>query len=105
MSINEQDIIKLANLAKLDLEYNSCPEFKNKLIDNLNNILHLVDQLQNVDTSNVEPMFHSDDSALQRLRPDYVLDDLNSYKELQSIAPTGAIESGLYLVPKVIDAC
>ena len=103
MSITEQDIKKLSNLAKLDLNLDANNvEFTDKLINNLNNILQLVEQLQSVDTTNIEPMVHSDEHAEQRLRPD-IITEHNVRDLMQDIAPTNSTESGLYLVPKVID--
>jgi aspartyl-tRNA(Asn)/glutamyl-tRNA(Gln) amidotransferase subunit C len=103
MSITKQDIEKLSNLAKLDLNLDANNfEFTDKLINNLNNILQLVEQLQSVDTTNIEPMVHSEEHAEQRLRPDIIAEH-NVRDLMQGIAPTNSTESGLYLVPKVID--
>ncbi len=105
MPITEQDIQKLSELSKLDLSLDTSiadVTFKNKLINNLNNILDLVEQLRNIDTSNIEPMIHADEHAKQRLRPDTVTED-NVRDIMQSTAPANSLESGLYLVPKVID--
>ncbi|WP_038834221.1 Asp-tRNA(Asn)/Glu-tRNA(Gln) amidotransferase subunit GatC [Pseudomonas aeruginosa] len=68
--------------------------------ETLNNILGLIDQMQAVDTSGVEPLAHPLE-ATQRLRPDAVTetDHRDAY---QTIAP--AVEEGLYLVPKVIES-
>ena len=59
----------------------------------------MVDQLQAVDTHNLEPMANPLD-ATQRLRPDKVTQS-NRRDAFQAIAP--AVENGLYLVPKVIE--
>ena len=100
MLITEQELFKLAELAKLDIDIDGTNY--NKVIQNLNNILELVEQLNNVDTNGIEPMFHADDLAKQRLRLDVVIEN-NTRDDLQNIAPANRIESGLYLVPKVID--
>ncbi|MEG7168327.1 Asp-tRNA(Asn)/Glu-tRNA(Gln) amidotransferase subunit GatC, partial [Pseudomonas aeruginosa] len=62
--------------------------------------LGLIDQMQAVDTSGVEPLAHPLE-ATQRLRPDAVTetDHRDAY---QTIAP--AVEEGMYLVPKVIES-
>ncbi len=101
MSITEQDIQKLAELAKLDIHTNNT-DFSNKLTDNLNNILKLFEQLHAVDTTNIEPMIHADDNAKQRLRADLVTEN-NVRDIMQQIAPPNSIDGGLYLVPKVIE--
>ena len=65
----------------------------------LTNILHLIEQLQTVDTKNVEPMAHPLDIN-QRLRADVVSEE-NDRDQLQTLAPS--TEAGLYLVPQVIE--
>ncbi len=102
-TITEQDLKKLAELAKLDLDIH--PDntvFKNKLIADLNNILNLVGELQSIDTSNIQPMVHADPQAKQRLRPDVVTEE-NIRDIIQKIAPPHSVEAGLYLVPQVIE--
>ena len=106
MLITQQDISKLAELAKLGLDVH--PDnlaniaFKDQLIADLNNILNLVDQLKSVDTSNITPLIHPDEQAKQRLRPDLVTEE-NVIGSMQVIAPLNSVEAGLYLVPKVIE--
>ena len=106
MLITQQDINKLAELAKLGLDVHSDNEanaiFKNQLIADLNNILILVEQLKNVDTNNITPLIHPDEHAKQRLRTDAVTEE-NVMDSMQSIAPLNSVEAGLYLVPKVIE--
>ncbi len=65
----------------------------------MNSILGLVDQMQAVDTSGIEPLAHPLEAS-QRLRPDQVTES-NQRDRYQAIAP--ATENGLYLVPKVIE--
>jgi aspartyl-tRNA(Asn)/glutamyl-tRNA(Gln) amidotransferase subunit C len=59
----------------------------------------MVDQLQAVDTREVEPMANPLD-AVQRLRTDAVTEE-NRREAFQAIAP--AVENGLYLVPRVVE--
>jgi len=65
----------------------------------MSNILKLIDQMQSVNTDNIEPLAHAFDSV-QRLRDDKVTES-NNRNELQKIAPES--EEGLFLVPKVIE--
>lgn len=65
----------------------------------MNSILGLVDQMQAVDTTGVEPLAHPLETT-QRLRPDQVTES-NQRDRYQAVAPS--TENGLYLVPKVID--
>ena len=95
MEVDDTVVKSIAQLAQLELT----PENIQENIDSMASILNLVDQMQSVDTSGIEPMAHPLD-ALQRLREDQVSEP--DQKELfQSIAP--ATENDLYLVPKVIE--
>ncbi|RDE19799.1 Asp-tRNA(Asn)/Glu-tRNA(Gln) amidotransferase subunit GatC [Motiliproteus coralliicola] len=95
MSLDRSEVEKIAHLARLQINESDIPEYA----DNLNNILALVDQMQQVDTSAVEPMANPLD-AVQRLRPDAVT-ETDQRENLQANAP--ATEDGLFLVPKVIE--
>lgn len=95
MSIQRNDIEKVAHLARLAISETEI----NDTTDRINKVLNLVDQLQTIDTSNIEPLAHPTE-AIQRLRADEVT-ETNQREVFQNIAP--AAESGLYLVPKVID--
>ena len=86
---------KIAQLAKLQISDEQINEVTGKLSD----ILGMVDQLQAQNTDDVVPMAHPMD-ATQRLRPDQV-SEANRREEFQAIAPN--TESGLYLVPRVIE--
>ncbi len=66
---------------------------------NLTDILAFVEQLNSVDTTGVEPLAHPLD-ATQRLRADEVT-ETNNREHFQKVAPE--TESGLYLVPQVIE--
>jgi aspartyl-tRNA(Asn)/glutamyl-tRNA(Gln) amidotransferase subunit C len=89
------EISKLAQLARINIE----PEMVNEVTDSITSILNLVNQLQAVDTTGIEPMAHPMD-VFQRLRADIVTEEVQR-DELQANAP--AVDKGLFLVPKVID--
>ena len=95
MSLNNNDIRKLATLARIQVDDAIIDDVAGKISD----ILAMVDQMQAQDTSTVEPMANPLD-AVQRLRRDEVSEP-NQREAFQAIAP--ATENGLYLVPKVID--
>ena len=95
MEVDDAVVKSIAQLAQLQLK----PEDIQENIDSMTSILNLVDQMQTVDTSGIEPMAHPLD-AVQRLREDEVSEP-NQQELFQSIAP--ATENGLYLVPKVIE--
>ncbi|VAX14683.1 Aspartyl-tRNA(Asn) amidotransferase subunit C @ Glutamyl-tRNA(Gln) amidotransferase subunit C [hydrothermal vent metagenome] len=95
MSLDKQDVEKIAHLARLGINEADVPAY----VQNLSSILDLVEQMNSVDTDNVQPMAHPTD-AVQRLREDEVREN-NQRERFQSIAPQ--VENGLYLVPKVIE--
>jgi aspartyl-tRNA(Asn)/glutamyl-tRNA(Gln) amidotransferase subunit C len=95
MAISEAEVKKVAHLARLAVPDDKLEAYTH----NLSNILNLVDQLSAVDTTGVEPMAHPLD-MMQRLRED-VVTETSHREKYQSVAPE--VESGLYLVPKVIE--
>tara|TARA_R110000787_G_scaffold167081_3_gene280058 strand:+ start:360 stop:647 length:288 start_codon:yes stop_codon:yes gene_type:complete len=95
MTIQQDEIEKIAELARIRIAPDEVAEVTSRIA----NILTLVDQLQAIDTAGIEPMANPLD-AVQRLRVDAVT-EANQRDAFQAIAP--AVESGLYLVPKVIE--
>ncbi len=95
MSLGPEDVEKIASLAALDIEADAVEAYAR----NLSEILTFVEQMNAVDTSQVAPMAHPQDMT-QRLRPDVVTES-DQREAFQRIAP--AVESGLYLVPRVIE--
>lgn len=95
MSLDSTDVQKIAHLARLQINDADIPEYAR----NLTNILDLVDQMQAVDTANVEPLDNPLD-AVQRLRADAVT-ETDQRDRLQTVAP--AVEIGLFQVPRVIE--
>ena len=95
MSLDHSDIEKIAHLARLAVDQDKVDSYAT----DLSNILTLVGQLEAADTDAVAPMAHPLHMA-QRLRPDEVTEQ-DHREEYQVVAPQ--VESGLYLVPKVIE--
>ena len=95
MALSLKDIQRLATLARIDLDERAALALQS----DLNAVLDLIDRLQSVDTSGVEPMTHPLDMAL-RLRDDMVT-ETDARQALQAGAPS--TEAGLYLVPRVIE--
>ncbi|MFI8482592.1 Asp-tRNA(Asn)/Glu-tRNA(Gln) amidotransferase subunit GatC [Pseudomonas sp. NPDC078700] len=95
MALERTEVEKIAHLARLGLNDSEIPQ----TTETLNNILGLIDHMQSVDTNGIEPLAHPLE-ATQRLRADEVT-ETNHRDDYQAIAP--AVESGLYLVPKVIE--
>lgn len=95
MSLTPEDVKKIAHLARLNLSADDIANYTTKL----SNILSFIEQMNQTDTSQIEPLAHSLDIS-QRLRIDQVSEpDLR--EKFQRIAPQ--VEAGLYLVPKVIE--
>lgn len=95
MAIEQDEIEKIAELARIRIAEDQIGQVTARITE----ILGMVDQLQAVDTSGVEPMANPLD-ATARLRADEVT-EINRREAFQAIAP--AVENGLYLVPKVIE--
>ena len=95
MSLAPDDVKNIAHLARLDIDEKNIDGYAK----NLSSILDLVEQMNAVDTSDVQPMAHPMDVA-QRLRADEVL-ETDQRDDFQKVAPK--TEDGLYLVPKVIE--
>lgn len=95
MALERSEVEKIAHLARLGLSDSELPQ----TTATLNSILGLIDTMQAVDTTGIEPLAHPLETT-QRLRADAVT-EANQRDTYQAIAP--AVESGLYLVPKVIE--
>jgi aspartyl-tRNA(Asn)/glutamyl-tRNA(Gln) amidotransferase subunit C len=99
MSLNSQDIDRIANLARLAL----APDQAQRMQTQINDFFNIVEQMRAVDTTGIEPLAHPvaaiQDIAL-RLRED-IASEPNQREANQRSAPS--VERGLFLVPKVIE--
>ena len=95
MPISENDVTRVARLARLRATEAEIPQYQ----AGLDGILDLVAQLHESVTDHIEPMAHPQDIFL-RLREDQVTED-DERDLFQECAP--AVENGLYLVPRVIE--
>lgn len=91
----EIDVKKVAMLSRIRLTDAEATE----LGPQLTSIIGYVEKLGNIDTDGVEPTAHPHDVAMPQ-RADVVTNG-NRRDELQTPAPK--TESGLYVVPKVIE--
>lgn len=99
MSLTLTDVKRIAHLARLELPEQ---EAESTLV-RLNDFFGLVEQMQAVDTTGIEPLAHPVEQILEielRLRNDEVTERVNR-EEFQKPAP--AVRDGLYLVPRVIE--
>ncbi len=95
MSLSPEQVIKIANLARIAIDTQAIPRYA----ENLSDILAFVEQMNRVDTSGILPMAHPLE-AVARCRTDEVT-ETDHREQFQCIAPQ--VEAGLYLVPKVIE--
>jgi aspartyl-tRNA(Asn)/glutamyl-tRNA(Gln) amidotransferase subunit C len=95
MSLTLAEVKRIAHLARIEV---SDAEAESTL-HQLSGIFDLVEQMQAVDTTGIEPMAHAQDVVL-RLRSDRVTEG-DRRADYQAVAPQ--TEVGLYLVPKVIE--
>ena len=95
MALIRDDVKRAARLARIAIEESEADQ----VLEQLTRIFGMIEQIQALDVSKVEPMSHAQDLTL-RLRED-VVSEPDQRELFQSIAPRTA--DGLYLVPKVIE--
>lgn len=95
MSLTNEDVERIAQLARLAVPAETRPEYARQL----SGILAFVEQMNALDTADVQPMAHPLDLGA-RLRPDEVT-EADQRDRFLALAP--AAEAGLFLVPKVIE--
>ena len=99
MALTPQDIARIANLARLELN----PTESERMLTQINGFFDIVEKMRAVDTSGVEPLAHpvaAVEDVTLRLRED-VASEPDNREANQRSAP--AVERGLFLVPKVIE--
>lgn len=95
MAIDNETVKRVAFLSRLRVEEDKLEETK----DEFNKILSWVEQLNEVNTDNVEPLVSVNEQNL-RLREDEI-NDGNLKKEVLANAPMS--EFGYFVVPKVVE--
>ncbi len=93
MKIDHSTVDKLAELAKLEFD----KEGKDAIVKDLNRILTFVDKLNELDTTNVEPLIYMSDEV-SVLREDEVIEDTTQQEALKN-APKH--DSDYFKMPKV----
>ena len=99
MPLTSHDIDRIANLARLALS----PEESERMLSQLNGFFGIVEKMQAVDTSGVQPLSHpvaAIHDIVLRLRDDVVSETNQRDANMQN-AP--AADKGMFLVPKVIE--
>ena len=95
MKINENTINKIARLSRIKLDDKESEDY----IKDLNSILDWVEQLNEVNTDDIEPLSNISSSILPK-RED-VSKDTNSSEEILENAPDKL--EGFFAVPKVVE--
>ena len=102
MALTEQDVTRIARLARLDLDAGQ----RDRVLQDLNGIFGLIEQLQAVDTAGIAPLAHPLSAISEvslRLRDDVVTEAPDQAARDALIANAPARHDGLFLVPKVIE--
>jgi len=92
--INREWVLKIANLAKLELKEGEIEIFQKQLSD----ILSFIDQLKKLDTENVEPYIQIIEAI--SMRDDEPHSSLDREKALMN-APEK--DDGFFIVPRVVE--
>ena len=95
MKFNNEEIRKIAHLARINISENEAK----KVSEKLEGILGLIEQMTQVNTDGIEPMAHALDIN-QPLREDKVTADDIRKKSLNLSQET---DQSLFIVPKVIE--
>jgi aspartyl-tRNA(Asn)/glutamyl-tRNA(Gln) amidotransferase subunit C len=102
MALNENDVARIARLARIELT----PERRAHALQELNGMLHIIERLQQEDTTGVEPLAHPlsahEDVAL-RLREDRVTESGTEAERQALMRNAPQARDGLFLVPKVLE--
>jgi len=95
MKLSRHEVESIAHLARLEISADEIPVY----VDNLSRIIDFVQHLDEAATDGVTPMAHPLNMT-QPLRPD-VVGETDQRELYQQNAE--AVESGLYLVPRVLE--
>jgi len=95
MKISEKILNNISSLSKIRID----EKIKSDLIKDLESILEMVEEMNKIDTSGIEPMSHPLEEA-DNLRKDKAAKDIKR-DEYQKSAPQ--TDDGFYLTPKVIE--
>ena len=95
MSLSLDDVRRIARLARIAVTDEEVAASQ----AHLNGLFGLIEEMQSIDTTGIEPMAHASATQL-RLREDQAT-ATNQRDAFQAVAP--AVQDGLYLVPKVLE--
>lgn len=95
MTINKEAVKKISKLSRIA----SNDEFETSMIKDLNTILKFVDQLNEVDTKNIEPLSSVVEQKL--FQREDVVKKMNEKEEILKNSPSK--NENYFVVPKVIE--
>ena len=95
MTINKEAVKKISKLSRIA----SNDEFETSMIKDLNTILKFVDQLNEVDTKNIEPLSSVVEQKL--FQREDVVKKINEKQEILKNSPNK--NENYFVVPKVIE--
>ena len=102
MALTESDVTRIARLARLHLREAEVPALQTEL----NEVMGLIEQLQSIDTTGVEPLAHPLSVIGEiglRLREDVALPTHDEATRDRFMQNAPAREAGVFLVPRVIE--
>ena len=94
MEINDALFVKLANLARLKFDETEKLQIKN----DLQNMIGLIEKMNDLDTSNVEPLLHMT-ANVNMWREDVITGSITNEEAMQNASNKNA---PFFIVPKVI---
>ncbi|MBD2700003.1 Asp-tRNA(Asn)/Glu-tRNA(Gln) amidotransferase subunit GatC [Spirosoma sp. BT702] len=95
MKVDKETLQKIAHLARLEVK----PEEETELLNSLNNVLTWMEQLNEVDTTGVEPLTHISPET-NVLREDVVA---NQLPREQALVNAPQHDEQFFEVPKVLE--
>ncbi len=98
MSLSLADVHRIAHLARIEIN----DEQAQATLAQLNDIFAMIERMQQVDTTGIEPMAHPL-GGVQRLRDDAVADSADERERAERMKNAPEQADGLFLVPRVIE--
>ena len=95
MSLTKEEVLKVAHLARLEFKEDEIEKFRG----DLNNIIKFIEELREVDTNGIEPMYQVNHEQENNFRADEIKESLSKDKAMLN-APQK--EDGMFIVPKVV---
>ena len=93
--MDKKTVTTISYLSRLKID----AEKKDKIINDLDNIIAFVDQLNDADTNNIEPLSNPLEKTAKTRKDDVTAKNLK--KELLEIAPSS--NEDYFLVPRVVE--